>query len=142
MLTRCLCTARRFKRYLLPSLAGLLLWSSAPAAWAQSEPPKISIGAGLRTSFVNDKVAGKKSLDQFSVDDARIYISGSATENISFMFNTDYKRSTNSINVLDAVGRIAVSPKFNIWAGRFLPPSDRANLYGPFYAHEWAVYQD
>ena len=31
---------------------------------------------------------------------------------------------------------------FNIWAGRFLPPSDRANLYGPFYAHEWDVYTD
>ena len=35
-----------------------------------------------------------------------------------------------------------MSPKFNIWAGRFLPPSDRANLYGPFYSHHWAVYSD
>ena len=35
-----------------------------------------------------------------------------------------------------------MSPEFNIWAGRFLPPSDRANLYGPFYAHEWNVYTD
>jgi len=26
--------------------------------------------------------------------------------------------------------------------GRFLPPSDRANLYGPFYDHHWAVYSD
>ncbi len=33
-------------------------------------------------------------------------------------------------------------PQFNIWAGRFLPPSDRANLYGPFYSHEWSVYTD
>ena len=24
-----------------------------------------------------------------------------------------------------------MSPKFNVWMGRFLPPSDRANLYGP-----------
>ena len=32
--------------------------------------------------------------------------------------------------------------KFNIWAGRFLPPSDRANLYGPYYAHQWGVYTD
>ncbi len=35
-----------------------------------------------------------------------------------------------------------MTPEFNIWFGRFLPPSDRANLYGPFYAHEWAVYTD
>ena len=26
---------------------------------------------------------------------------------------------------------------FNVWFGRFLPPSDRAKLYGPFYSNEW-----
>src|SRR5207249_1902928 len=26
--------------------------------------------------------------------------------------------------------------------GRCLPPSDRANLYGPYYAHHWAVFAD
>jgi hypothetical protein len=44
------------------------------------------------------------------------------------------------LNILDAVGQFHISPKLNIWFGRFLPPSDRANLYGPFYAHEWDVY--
>jgi len=43
---------------------------------------------------------------------------------------------------LDAVARIEVTPEFNVWFGRFLPPSDRANLYGPFFANEWAVYTD
>jgi len=46
------------------------------------------------------------------------------------------------MGIMDAVAQIGISPKFNIWAGRFLPPSDRANLYGPFYAHEWNVYSD
>jgi hypothetical protein len=31
---------------------------------------------------------------------------------------------------------------FHLWAGRFLEPSDRANLYGPFYSHEWLTYTD
>jgi hypothetical protein len=44
--------------------------------------------------------------------------------------------------VLDAIARLEFSPKFNIWAGRFLPPSDRANLYGPYFAHHWNVYID
>ena len=44
--------------------------------------------------------------------------------------------------MLDAVARFEFSPKFNIWVGRFLPPSDRANLYGPYYSHHWAVYTD
>src|SRR5258708_15073878 len=58
------------------------------------------------------------------------------------MFNTEYDGGTNKIGILDAVARLEFSPKFNIGAGRFLPPSDRANLYGPFYANEWAVYTD
>lgn len=120
-------------------MAGLLLLATSPLL---AQDPKISLGAGLRTSFVESKAVGSTSTTTFAVNDARIYISGSATENLSFMFNTDYDSTSNSINVLDAVGRFSVSPKFNIWAGRFLPPSDRANLYGPFYAHEWAVYTD
>ena len=39
-------------------------------------------------------------------------------------------------------GAVRVLRQFNIWVGRFLPPSDRANLYGPYYAHHWAVYTD
>ena len=58
------------------------------------------------------------------------------------MFNTDYNTVTNNLGILDAAGQFSVSPKFNVWVGRFLPPSDRANLYGPFYANEWAVYTD
>jgi hypothetical protein len=64
------------------------------------------------------------------------------TSNIKFMFNTDYTGADNDVNVLDAVARLEFSPKFNVWFGRFLPPSDRANLYGPYYAHHWSVYTD
>jgi len=35
-----------------------------------------------------------------------------------------------------------MSDQVNFWVGRMLPPSDRANLYGPYYAHHWAVYTD
>jgi len=31
---------------------------------------------------------------------------------------------------------------YNIWVGRMLPPSDRANLYGPYYSNEWATFTD
>ena len=58
------------------------------------------------------------------------------------MFNTDYSSGTNTMQILDAVAQFHVSPKANVWFGRFLPPSDRANLYGPFYANEWSVYTD
>jgi len=96
----------------------------------------------LRTSFVETIPNSGGSSSQFALNDVRLYVNGSVYKDIKFMFNTDYNSVTNSVNVLDAVARVEVSPQFNIWAGRFLPPSDRANLYGPFYAHEWNVYTD
>jgi hypothetical protein len=125
---------------LLLLLSGFL--AVTPLSRAQVTLGPISVGAGLQTSFVHTEPDKGNSADQFLVNHARIYISGPVTENIKFMFNTDYDSTTNKIGVLDAVAQISISPKFNVWAGRFLPPSDRANLYGPFYSHEWAVYSD
>ena len=76
------------------------------------------------------------------MNSARLYINGSAHKNIKFMFNTEYNGSTNAIGVLDAVAQISTSSAFNLWVGRFLPPSDRANLYGPYYSNHWGVYTD
>lgn len=113
---------------------------SAPAA-AQTTPA-VSVGAGLQTSFVHTDPEAGDATDAFNINDMRLYVNGTATENITFMFNTAYTGADNDVNVLDAVAQISTSPKFNIWFGRFLPPSDRANLYGPFFAHHWAVFQD
>ncbi len=65
-----------------------------------------------------------------------LYVSGSVTNNIKFTFNTEYTGDTggsdaNMVEVLDAIARFEFSDELNIWAGRFLPPSDRANLHGP-----------
>lgn len=115
---------------------------SAPPSQAQVNLGPVTIGAGLRTSFVHTDQDHADSTDQFLVNDARIYINGSVTKDIKFMFNTDYDSVTNKIGVLDAVAQISLSPQFNVWAGRLLPPSDRANLSGPFYAHEWLPFTD
>jgi hypothetical protein len=120
-------------------IAGLLL-VAAPLA-AQSLPP-ITIGGGLRTSFIHTSPDEGDDTDAFLLDSARLYVNGPVTENIKFMFNTEYDGSSNKIGVLDAVARLEMAPKFNIWMGRFLPPSDRANLYGPYYSHHWGVYTD
>jgi len=121
------------------SVATVLAMAMCASAGAQSLPP-ISIGGGLQTSFVHTAPDEDESTDAFVLNSIRLYLSGSATDNIKIMFNTDY--NGNEVNVLDAVGQFAFSPKANIWFGRFLPPSDRANLYGPYYSHHWAVYSD
>jgi hypothetical protein len=110
---------------------------------AQDAPlPPVTVGAGLQTSFVHSDADGAESTDTFALNSARLYVSGAATKTIKFMFNTEYNGAGNDVEILDAVAQLEFSPKFNVWFGRFLPPSDRANLYGPYYSHHWFVYTD
>ena len=88
------------------------------------------------------RTRSRETTNTFNLDSIRFYVSGPVTENISFMFNTEYNGANNTINVLDAAGQIHVNDHFNVWIGRFLPPSDRANLYGPYYANQWGVFND
>jgi hypothetical protein len=131
--------ARRSAPSLLLPLGLLLL---APQSWAQTNLGPVTVGAGLQTSYVHTEPDAGQSTNEFQLNHARLYVSGPVIEGIKFMFNTDYDSVTNKLTVLDAVAQIGVSPKFNLWFGRFLEPSDRANLYGPFYSHEWNVYTD
>ena len=144
MLRRCVRNERAFiARRCAPVLLLLLgLVVLAPLSRAQINLGPVTVGAGLRTSFESTTPDGANTDNQFELNDIRLYVNGPITPWLKFMFNTDYSSVTNSIGVLDAVAEFGKTPEFNVWVGRFLPPSDRANLYGPFYAHEWNVYTD
>jgi hypothetical protein len=116
----------------------------ASAASADDALPAVSVGAGMRTSFATaNPDGGGKTTNDFVLNDIRLYVSGSVTNNIKFTFNTEYTGDTdNKVEVMDAIARFEFSDEVNIWAGRFLPPSDRANLHGPFYANEWSSFKD
>lgn len=123
-------------------IAGLII--AAVPAMAQLKLGPVTVGAGMRTSFVHTQPDTGDSSDKFNLDSIRLYVGGPVTEDgkIKFMFNTDYNSITNHIGVLDAVGRFELAPAFNVWAGRVLPPSDRSNLAGPYYNNHWGVYTD
>src|ERR1017187_1801231 len=119
--------------------------------------PPVTVGVGLQTSIYDcDKAciyspstvpAGDSSVQGIALDSIRLYINGSVTDQIKMTFNTEYTGSgsgpgDNKVEVMDAIGRFEFNDQFNIWAGRVLPPSDRANLYGPYYANDWAPYAD
>ena len=145
MLSECVCnapsaTVRRATVALLASLFFALLIVTPLRAQDAPLPP-VTIGAGARTSFVHTDPESGDATDAFVLDSLRLYFSGSVTKQIKFMVNTEYDGG-NHIDVMDAAAQFEFSPKFNIWAGRFLPPSDRANLNGPYYAHHWAVFTD
>ena len=136
------------KRHLRAAKAFIQLWplllplGAVSPLRAQAFVPSLSVGAGIQTNYDHSKTDGTQPVDQFPLDHARLYFSGDVTQHISAMFNTDYQSSTNTMQLLDVVGQFHGSPKVNVWVGRFLPPSDRANLYGPFYSNEWDAFTD
>jgi len=134
------------KRLLGAAIAASLLSLPAVPAWAADlNLPPVSVGAGMRTSFAHTEADAADDVDDFALNSARIYVSGKVTENISLMLNTEYNSggaTPESVRIIDAAAQFSFSDQFNIWAGRFLPPSDRANLYGPYYANHWGTFRD
>ena len=124
--------ARRSALVLL-SAAGLCL--TALPSRAQTALGPVTLGAGMRTSFIDTEPDLGKSTDRFLLNSARLYVNGPVTGDIKFTLNTEYDSGTNRVSILDALARLEVAPEFNLWAGRLLPPSDRVNLTGPYYAH-------
>lgn len=140
-------TTRKTARAGAAALGVALLALPVSDALAAELPP-MTFGAGLRTSFTStdfdfddDEDGDDDSVNDFKLNSIRLYVNGSVMEHVNFTFNTEYNQVDDLI-VLDAIARFEFSDQFNIWAGRLLPPSDRANLTGPYYANHWGVYRD
>ncbi|MFY9269254.1 MAG: porin [Candidatus Manganitrophaceae bacterium] len=109
------------------------------------EVRSLNIGMGLRSSFNMEEDAAPSEKDrskEFAVDNFRFYLSGQLHEGITFEFNTDYNNRTSntpneSVRLLDGVIKFGFNDYINLWVGRFLPPSDRSNLSGPYYLNAW-----
>lgn len=97
----------------------------------------ISVGFGMRGSFSsveNGAPNGTSDSQNFSLDSARIYLSGSLNKHIKGMLNTEKDIAGQGFQAIDANVQIQIMPELTIWAGRFLSPSDRANMAGPYYS--------
>ena len=116
----------------------------------------VTVGAGLRLSY-NAIEGGNQSgnggtRQDFSVNNARLYVNGQGHKRIGFEFNTDINgaqgfdyggnapfgsQSTGEMRILDAILKFQLTDNIYLWTGRMLPPSDRSNLSGPFYTNIW-----
>lgn len=104
------------------------------------EDKSVTIGLGMRTSYTsaqNGAPDGTSNSNSFNLDSIRLFTSGSLSKNIKGTFNTE-KDGNNNLQVMDAIAQFELSDGLNIWAGRMLPPSDRANLDGPYYLSDWS----
>jgi hypothetical protein len=102
------------------------------------EDKSLSAGFGFITSYAsveNGAGNGTDRSNDFALNHARIYLSGSFNKYIKGMFNTERSGGgEGNIEVIDANVQFQLTPQVAIWAGRFLSPSDRANMAGPFYS--------
>ena len=119
------------------SAALLLPAMSAQAGGTISfgEDKSVSVGFGMRGGYssVQDAAANGSRSNDFTLDSARLYLSGSFNKYIKGMLNTE-KSNGESWEIIDANVQLQMTPEIAIWAGRFLSPSDRANMAGPYYS--------
>ena len=142
-----------YKRSLSIASALLLLCVGLPTLAIAGAKIKVddtrwfSIGLGFRSSFAVTEDGAPNGSDPssgISFTNIRLYTAAKVHENVTLEFNTELSdgNSTASLNtdqsirVLDAVAKFSFKG-FDLWAGRFLPPSDRSNLDGPFYLNNY-----
>lgn len=143
-------TARRLSKKIsryrtaksLAVLALLAAWQSAQAAELKlGDDAGLTAGIGLRASYTNAKRGapdGVSRSNDFNVENARVFLTGHYKKTITATLNTERNNVTDQVRIMDAYVGFEFMPEFNIWAGRLLPPQDRANGYGPFYALPWS----
>jgi hypothetical protein len=122
---------------LFAAIAFPALSANAGGTITFGEDKSISVGFGTRASISSvEKAApnGTSRSQDASLDSARIFLSGSLNKYIKGMFNTEKSIAGEGFEPIDANVQIELAPEFTIWAGRFLSPSDRANLAGPYYS--------
>ena len=105
------------------------------------------IGLGLRTSYaVTENGADDNGTAHgMALDNMRLYTLAKVTKDIVVEFNTELTNGNSTLSrdadqamrVLDAIAKFSLPADFTIWAGRFLPPSDRFNLDGPYFLNAY-----
>ena len=132
---------------LLIIILGVPTFAVAGAEIKVDDTRWFSVGLGFRSSIaVTEDGAddGASTSTNFGFDNIRLYTAAKVHKNITVEFNTEHQSSNStasldsdqSIRVLDAVAKFSVAG-FDFWTGRFLPPSDRSNLNGPFYLNAY-----
>jgi hypothetical protein len=98
----------------------------------------ISLGLGMRASYADLEHGAPdgSASSAFNLDSVRLYASGEVKSWLKATFNTE-RDGNGHVDVLDGYVQFEPADAFNVWIGRMLPPSDRANLDGPYYLNTW-----
>jgi len=124
----------RGKTLLMASIALATLGNVAQAA--EIKLPETTLTASLRTSMVSTNYETSPDAMDFSLNSLSFYVNGKITDNVKFSFSSEIN-SSEAMTVQDAIAQFEFSPTMNIWMGRFLAPTDRANSYGAYFSNNW-----
>lgn len=120
------------------------------AAWALGASPiaaqaytfdfgddqSLSMGIALRYSYTNadspNGTADAGHSTDFHLDSGRFQFGASFNKYLKATVSTE--RDGGRTRTLDAFAQFEFMPEFNIWAGRLVSPSDRANMAGAYYS--------
>jgi len=139
-------TRRSLKGTAAGVLSALSLLVASPASQAAdiklSDEAGVSVGIGLRVSYTSTEQGAGNGIDDsnnFQAENTRLFFSGHYGKIIKGTLNFEGQgNGGNANNILDAYVGFEFNDYFNVWFGHFLPPNDRANGYGPFYATPWS----
>ena len=129
------------KRFAYGGAAIFLFLVSLPVLAAAGAKIKIDddkyfqIGVGVRGSVsvvVDGATNGTSNAFNPAPENIRLYTVSQVHKNVQVEYNTELQADGQSINLLDVVVKLDLGV-FDLWVGRQLPPSDRANMDGPFY---------
>lgn len=134
--------------------AGYTKSGSCGKCFSWGDNTSLTVGGGVRASYRsmeggNPANGGRRQ--DFNLDNARLYFNGQGHERIGFEFNFDINNAQGfdihgggfgsldegEVRVLDAILKFKLTDHVHMWTGRFLPPSDRSNLSGPYYLNAW-----
>lgn len=144
--------SKRGNKSLLMAPLALAAAVSSVAQAAEVKIPDTTLTASLRTSFTSTSTDGVDTdTNDFALNSLSLYINSKITENIKFSFSSEIAGAVNdtttgasvsSVSVQDAIAQFEYGPTLNFWAGRFLPPTDRANSYGAYFSNNWNFASD
>jgi len=120
--------------------AAVALGASPIAAQAYTfdfgDDQSLSMGIALRYSYTNadspNGTADAGHSTDFHLDSGRFQFGASFNKYLKATLSTE--RDGGRTRTLDAFAQFEFMPEFNIWAGRLVSPSDRANMAGAYYS--------
>ncbi len=111
-------------------------WNAhAGAEFKFGDEQKLTFGIGTRYSFTHaeqDTPSGDIRSNSPNLDSARLFFGATLHKNLTIVLNTEW--DGDRVRVLDLNAQLSLAPEFNVWAGRFVSPSDRHNMAGPYYS--------